>query len=152
MAGYVFQYLPCYTVGPDAYDRIPEVCGRFGKKAVAIGGHKALAAAKPYLERALSGSEIQLLDMLWYGGEASFENAQMIAESESYRNMTSDRPINDVSDLKGVKLRMNSNQVWNDVWNGLGATCVSIALNELYTSMQTGVANASEIPWAVLLL
>lgn len=65
-----------------------------------------------------------------------------------YRNMTSDRPINDVSDLKGVKLRMNSNQVWNDVWNGLGATCVSIALNELYTSMQTGVANASEIPWA----
>lgn len=148
MAGYVFQYLPCYTVGPDAYDRIPEVCGRFGKKAVAIGGHKALAAAKPYLERALSGSEIQLLDMLWYGGEASFENAQMIAESESYRNMTSDRPINDVSDLKGVKLRMNSNQVWNDVWNGLGATCVSIALNELYTSMQTGVANASEIPWA----
>lgn len=86
MAGYVFQYLPCYTVGPDAYDRIPEVCGRFGKKAVAIGGHKALAAAKPYLERALSGSEIQLLDMLWYGGEASFENAQMIAESESYQN------------------------------------------------------------------
>mgnify|MGYP000585389733 CR=1 FL=1 len=66
MAGYVFQYLPCYTVGPDAYDRIPEVCGRFGKKAVAIGGHKALAAAKPYLERALSGSEIQLLDMLGY--------------------------------------------------------------------------------------
>lgn len=57
MAGYVFQYLPCYTVGPDAYDRIPEVCGRFGEKAVAIGGHKALAAAKPYLERALSGSE-----------------------------------------------------------------------------------------------
>ena len=65
-----------------------------------------------------------------------------------YRNMSSDRPINSVDDLKGLKLRMNSNQVWNDVWNGLGATCVSIALGELYTSMQTGVANASEIPWS----
>lgn len=64
-----------------------------------------------------------------------------------YRNMSSDRPINSVDDLKGLKLRMNSNQIWNDVWNGLGATCVSIALGELYTSMQTGVANASEIPW-----
>lgn len=65
-----------------------------------------------------------------------------------YRNMSSNVPIKTASDLKNVKLRMNSNQVWNDVWNGLGATCVPIALGELYTSMQTGVVTASEIPWS----
>ena len=62
--------------------------------------------------------------------------------------MSSTTPIRTAADLKGVKLRMNSNQVWNDVWNGLGATCVPIALGELYTSIQTGVATATEIPWS----
>ena len=61
MSNCTFQYLPCYTVGPDAYERVPEVCRPYGKKAVAVGGHRALAAAKPYLEKALEGSEIEIL-------------------------------------------------------------------------------------------
>lgn len=86
MSDYMFQYLPCYTVGADAYERVPEVCGRFGRKAVAVGGHRALVAARPYLEKVLKGTEIEIIEYLWYGGEASLENAQMVAQSESYRN------------------------------------------------------------------
>lgn len=86
MANYAYQYLPCYTVGPDAYDRVPEVCGRFGKKAVAVGGHRALEAAKPYIEKAIAGSDIEIIDYIWYGGEASIENAEMVASTESYKN------------------------------------------------------------------
>lgn len=86
MSNCTFQYLPCYTVGPDAYERVPEVCRPYGKKAVAVGGHRALAAAKPYLEKALEGSEIEILDYVWYGGEASIENAEMVANTESYKN------------------------------------------------------------------
>lgn len=35
------RFLPSYTIGPDAYDEIPAVCGKFGKTAVIIGGNKA---------------------------------------------------------------------------------------------------------------
>lgn len=86
MSDFMFQYLPCYTVGADAYERVPEVCKRYGKKAIVVGGKKAMAAAKPYLEKALSGSDLEILEFLWYGGEASFENAQMVVETESYKN------------------------------------------------------------------
>ena len=86
MSNYMIHYFPSYTVGEDAYERVPEVCKRYGKKAVVIGGKKAMAAAKPYLEKVLNGSEIEVIAYLWYGGEASFENAQMIADSESYKD------------------------------------------------------------------
>ena len=37
--------IPSYTVGPEAYDKIPEFCSLYGNKAVVIGGQKAMAAA-----------------------------------------------------------------------------------------------------------
>lgn len=64
-----------------------------------------------------------------------------------FRNMSTNKPINTVDDLKGVKLRMNSNQQWSDTWESLGATPIPIALGELYTSIQNGAVDASEGPW-----
>ena len=40
---------PGYTVGPDAYEDIVNICSAYGKKAAIIGGRKALAAAEPQL-------------------------------------------------------------------------------------------------------
>lgn len=85
MSNFISQFLPCYTVGPDAYENVPNVCKRFGTKAVAVGGHKALAAAKPELEKALAGSGIEVIDYIWYGGEASIENAEMVVATDSYK-------------------------------------------------------------------
>lgn len=64
-----------------------------------------------------------------------------------FRNMSSNKAINSVDDLSGVKLRMNDNQQWSDTWKSLGATPVPIPLGELYTSIQNGTADASEGPW-----
>ena len=50
---------PGYTVGADAYDDIAGVCGQYGRKAVIIGGEKALAAAKDKILRAIEGSNIK---------------------------------------------------------------------------------------------
>ena len=47
---------PGYTVGADAYDDIAGVCGQYGRKAVIIGGEKALAAAKDKILKAIEGS------------------------------------------------------------------------------------------------
>lgn len=72
------QFLPSYTVGSEAYGRISDVCRPYGKKAVVIGGKRALTAAKSEIEAALKDSDIQILGFLWYGGEASFENGDML--------------------------------------------------------------------------
>ena len=62
------KFFPNYTVGENAYEAIGEVCRKYGTKALAVGGKKALAAAKPALEKALKDSEIEILDYVWYGG------------------------------------------------------------------------------------
>ena len=55
---------PGYTVGADAYDDIAGVCGQYGRKAVIIGGEKALAAAKDKILRAIEGSNIEITGVL----------------------------------------------------------------------------------------
>ena len=64
-----------------------------------------------------------------------------------FRNMSSDKAIRNLGDLRGVKLRLNTNPLWNNSWQTLGAVTVPIALGELYTSMQNGAVQASEGPW-----
>ena len=65
---------PGYTVGPDAYEDIVNICSAYGKKAAIIGGRKALAAAEPQIRKAVEGSGIEITGTFWYGGEASREN------------------------------------------------------------------------------
>ena len=65
----------------------------------------------------------------------------------SMRNMSSAKPVNNVDELAGIKLRMNDNQIWADIWNSLGAVTVPMALGELYTGLQQGTVEASEGPW-----
>ncbi|HWR41050.1 MAG TPA: iron-containing alcohol dehydrogenase family protein, partial [Patescibacteria group bacterium] len=67
-----------YTVGTDAYKNIPTICEPYGTKAVVIGGKRAMEAAKEYLCDALKDSKIEIIDFIWYGGEASFENGDAL--------------------------------------------------------------------------
>ena len=69
---------PGYTVGPDAYEDIVNICSAYGKKAAIIGGRKALAAAEPQIRKAVEGSGIEIIGTFWYGGEASRENMDML--------------------------------------------------------------------------
>ncbi|WP_319563258.1 TRAP transporter substrate-binding protein [Marispirochaeta sp.] len=64
-----------------------------------------------------------------------------------FRNMSSDRAVRTPEDVQGMKLRMNTNAAWVRIWNGVGCTTIPIALGELYTSLQTGVVEASEGPY-----
>ena len=72
--------LPNYTIGADAYSKVAEICGLYGKKAVVIGGKRAMEAIKNKLDQALARTELTILDYLWYGGEASFENVDRLME------------------------------------------------------------------------
>ena len=68
--------LPAYTIGKDAYNKVDEVCSQYGKKALVIGGKKAINAAKPYLDASLK--EIEVVAYHIFLGEASFEACEEI--------------------------------------------------------------------------
>ena len=57
-------FLPNYTVGTKAYDEVAGICGKYGSKAVVIGGHRAMAAARDRLFYAVGG-KITVTDWIW---------------------------------------------------------------------------------------
>ena len=67
-------YLPSYSIGPAVYEKIPEICSPYGRRAVVVGGERAMAAVKILLEEAVRDSVIEITDFIWYGGESSYEN------------------------------------------------------------------------------
>lgn len=60
------------------------------------------------------------------------------------RNFTSNKPIYTPEDVQGLKLRLPPNPTWIACWKEIGASPTAIALPELFSSLQLGVADASE--------
>jgi TRAP-type mannitol/chloroaromatic compound transport system substrate-binding protein len=52
------------------------------------------------------------------------------------------REINSIADIKGLKMRIPGSG--GEVWNRLGGTSITLPGGELYTSLQTGVIDATE--------
>ena len=73
---------PGYTIGENAYDKVKEVCPQYGKKVIVVGGKTALAKVKEVLIKSVEGSQLEILDFLWFGGEASYENVNRLKAME----------------------------------------------------------------------
>ena len=70
------EFLPSYSVGVDCYKAIPEIVKPYGKKAVAVGGKTAMEKSKKALLEGIKGSDIEIIDFVWYGGDSSYENEE----------------------------------------------------------------------------
>jgi tripartite ATP-independent transporter DctP family solute receptor len=66
------------------------------------------------------------------------------------RNLTSNRPIKSLDDLKGLKMRVPNVPLFVNVWRGLGAQPTPMAFSEVFTSLQNGVLEAQENPLALI--
>ena len=77
--------LPSYSVGVDCYKEIPYYARRFGNKAVVIGGKTAMEKAKKALIEGIEGSDMEILDFIWYGGDSTYENGNMLIENETVK-------------------------------------------------------------------
>lgn len=64
------------------------------------------------------------------------------------RNLTANRPIRAVEDLAGLKLRVPDIASWIRIWTHLGAIPTPVAWAEVYMSLQLGVVDAQENPYA----
>ena len=73
-------FLPSYTVGEDdIYEKVYGQCRYYGKRVVIIGGIKGIQACRESLQAALVASGMEITGVLYYGGEASVENAKAIS-------------------------------------------------------------------------
>jgi len=68
-----------------------------------------------------------------------------------YRNITSStRPINTAADLKGFKIRVPVSPLWTSMFKAFEASPASINFSEVYSALQTKVAEGQENPLAVI--
>lgn len=78
--------LPSYSIGENVYDKIDEICSPFGSTIVCIGGKTAISKVKAVIERSIQNSSLKILDFVWYGGEASYENVEMLKNNKAVQN------------------------------------------------------------------
>ena len=69
-----------------------------------------------------------------------------IMQLRGARCLTANKPIRELADMSGVKLRTSSNIVIVNAWKAITPDVSTIALAELYGALQTGVVNAQENP------
>jgi len=81
-----------------------------------------------------------LLNKLEQGGLIGL--GYMDAGSRSFYNK--ERPITTIQDLEGLKIRVMQNPIFVEMVNAMGGNGLSVAFNELYTAMQTGVVDGAE--------
>jgi TRAP-type transport system periplasmic protein len=62
------------------------------------------------------------------------------------RNLTSNRPIKDPGEAKGLKIRIPLQPIYVDSWKELGAQPAAIAYGELYMALKQGVVDSQENP------
>lgn len=73
-------------------------------------------------------------------------------QENSFRTLsTTDRPIESMSDLKGLKIRIMENELQLAQWKAYGANPTPMAFTELFTALQQGTVdgqdNGAELTW-----
>lgn len=66
-----------------------------------------------------------------------------------FRQLGTNRPINSIADLKGLKLRTPEGDIYLRTWRLLGVNPTPIPWNEVFTALQTKVVDGEEAPLAV---
>jgi tripartite ATP-independent transporter DctP family solute receptor len=60
------------------------------------------------------------------------------------RNFYAKKQLKSIADLKGMKIRVQQNQINIDLINALGGSATPMAYGEVYSSLQTGIIDAAE--------
>ena len=66
----------------------------------------------------------------------------------SARNLTANKKIESIDDLKGLKVRVPNNPLHISLWNAFGASATPLAWSEVFSALQNGTIEAQENPYA----
>ena len=96
-----------------------------------------------------------LIESDWYKeqcGKLEEKGLKIIASNWIYgeRHTLTNVPVNTVDDLKGLKIRVPSNEIQSKGFDVLGATSTGMALGDVYQALQTKTIDGAENPLATL--
>jgi len=60
------------------------------------------------------------------------------------RSLITKKPVRNLSDMKGVKIRLQNNPIGLDAFKALGANPIVLPVGDVFSSLQTGVIDAAE--------
>ena len=97
----------------------------------------------------------KLVDSDWYGEQMGrLENAgiKILASNWRYgvRHTLTTKPVTEVADIRGMKIRTQNTTIHVKGFECLGATPTPMALSDVYTSLQQGTIDGLENPLSVL--
>lgn len=97
----------------------------------------------------------KLIGTEWWKGELSkLEDVgfKVLADNWAYgvRHILTTKPVETVDDLKGLQIRVPTNQVQSKGIAALGATPVGMSLGDVYTALQQGTIDGAENPLSTL--
>jgi len=78
----------------------------------------------------ITNSEFNLVALAWMDGGT--------------RNLYTKKPVRDIADLKGMKIRVQGNPVFIDTINAMGGNGIAMATGEIFSALQTGVIDGAE--------
>ena len=96
-----------------------------------------------------------LIESDWYEDQCKKleeKGLKIIASNWMYgeRHTLTNVPVNSVDDLKGLKIRVPSNEIQSYGFDVLGATSTGMALGDVYQALQTKTIDGAENPIATL--
>jgi tripartite ATP-independent transporter DctP family solute receptor len=120
---------------------------------VQLASITGIAFAFPNLEQAWAAADGELGDHVRkvVSEQAGIVMFDQVWDFGGYRHTTtSTRPIVTPADFQGMKLRVPVTPLYNSTFRALGASPVSINYVEVYSALQTGVADGQENPLALI--
>lgn len=78
----------------------------------------------------ITDSEFNMVGLAWMDG--------------GVRNLYSKKPVRNMDDLKGMKIRVMGNPLFIDTLNAMGAQGVAMDTGEIFSALQTGVVDGAE--------
>ncbi|MDO5624094.1 MAG: TRAP transporter substrate-binding protein [Pseudomonadota bacterium] len=101
------------------------------------------AQADAVLDGPFGQSLLERLPAVGMVGLAFWENG--------FRHLSnSRRPVARLEDMRGLKVRTMQNALYIDMFRGLGANAVPMAVTELFTALETRAVDAQENPYTVV--
>lgn len=97
-------------------------------------GHMQRAIDGPAGEAIAADLEkIGIIALAWYDAGA--------------RSLYTTRPVRTPADLRGMKIRVQTSDLWIDLMRALGANPTPLPFGEVFTSLQSGVIDGAENNW-----
>lgn len=81
--------------------------------------------------------------------EAIREDSGFLLLGQMYRGgrvLNTQRPVVELSDVRGLKLRVPTQQTYLDTWTALGASPMPLALSEVFPAIEQGAVEGQENP------